>query len=193
MGAKRAPAASSAPATRLRPSEIWYTFARVRDRFSGCGRTLEETLKEIRDGALAVDDLPTIAVVTHDVERASDDASDASDDDGSGGRRRGGKRATTRSRTVRRYYSMNNRRLWVLKRCEALGLCEDVRVRVESREACERLLRKGSRNFRVDRCTPGPVKIVESAKREERATAPAPATTDEDAPAKLRNCANRYV
>jgi hypothetical protein len=88
---------------------------------------------------------------------------------------------------------MNNRRLWVLTRCEALGLCEDVRVRVESREACERLLRKGSRNFRVDRCTPGPVKIVESAKREERATAPAPATTDEDAPAKLRNCANRYV
>ena len=52
MGAKRAPAASSAPATRLRPSEIWYTFARVRDRFSGCGRTLEETLGEIRDGAL---------------------------------------------------------------------------------------------------------------------------------------------
>jgi hypothetical protein len=42
----------------------------------------------------------------------------------------------------------------------------------------------------VDRCTPGPVKIVESAKREERATAPA--TTDEDAPAQ-RNCANRYV
>ena len=78
---------------------------------------------------------------------------------------------------------MNNRRLWVLKRCEALGLCEDVGVRVESREACERLLRKGSRNFRVDRCTPGPVKIVETAKREERATAPAPATTDEDAPA----------
>jgi hypothetical protein len=38
----------------------------------------------------------------------------------------------------------------------------------------------------VDRCTPGPVKIVESAKREERATAPAPATTDEDAPAPAR-------
>ena len=81
MGATRARAPSLA---RLRPSEIWYTFGRVRDRFSGCGRTLEETLGAIRDGALAVDDLPTIAVVTHDVDvdEASDDASDASDDDG---------------------------------------------------------------------------------------------------------------
>ena len=60
----------------MRPSEIWYTFGRVRDRFSGCGRTLEETLEAIRDGALAVDDLPSIAVVTHDVDvdEASDDA-----------------------------------------------------------------------------------------------------------------------
>jgi hypothetical protein len=180
MGATRARAPSLA---RLRPSEIWYTFGRVRDRFSGCGRTLEETLEAIRDGALAVDDLPSIAVVTHDVDvdEASDDDDDDDDDDASRRRRRAARpsAANARPRTVRRYYSMNNRRLWVLKRCEALGLCEDVGVRMESREACERLLRKGSRNFRVDRCTPGPVKIVETAKREERG---AETATDEDAP-----------
>ena len=79
MGATRARAPSLA---RLRPSEIWYTFGRVRDRFSGCGRTLEETLEAIRDGALAVDDLPSIAVVTHDVD--VDEASDDDDDDDDG-------------------------------------------------------------------------------------------------------------
>lgn len=46
---------------------------------------------------------------------------------------------------------------------------------------CEWLLRKGSRNFRVDRCMLGLVKIVELVKREERASASASATTDEDA------------
>jgi hypothetical protein len=172
MGAKRATEASL---PRLKPSEIWYTFGKVSDRFSGCGRALEETLREIQDGALRVDDLPPIAVVTHDVEIARETRDDSSDDDVDRRKRRSGTRATSKPDVVRRYYSMNNRRLWVLKRCETLGLCEDVGVRMESREACERLLRKGSRNFRVDRCTPGPVKIVETVKREEGATATAAA------------------
>jgi hypothetical protein len=59
---------------------------------------------------------------------------------------------------------MNNRRLWVLKACEASGALAatggTVGVRMESRESCARLLRKGSRNFRLDRCTPGPVKLI---------------------------------
>ena len=120
---------------------------------------MESTLRDICEGKLAVDDLPPIAVVTHDAEVSSSE-SDSSDEDERVRRKKrasGGKR-----RTVRRYYSMNNRRLWVLRRAEELGACESVGVRMESKEDCERLLRKGSRNFRLDRCTPGPVKLVRS-------------------------------
>jgi len=116
-------------------------------------------LRDICEGTLSVDDVPPIAVVTHDAEVSSSE-SDSSECDA---RARRKKRASVgKRRTVRRYYSMNNRRLWVLRRAEELGACESVGVRMESREDCERLLRKGSRNFRLDRCTPGPVKLVRS-------------------------------
>jgi hypothetical protein len=162
MSSKRQP-----PLARVRPSEIWFTFGRVNDRFSGCGRRLEETLEEIKRGTLGADDLPPIAVVTHDVAERDEEEEDESDEDDRRRRRDRSKRKK-KPTMVRRYYSMNNRRLWVLKRCEELGLIEDVGVRLESEEACERLLRKGSRNFRLDRCTPGPVKLVPT---------PAPAKT----------------
>ncbi len=147
-----------APLARVRPSEIWFTFGRVNDRFSGCGRRLEETLEEIARGTLRADDLPPIAVVTHDVAEDDEDESESDEDDRR--RRRDRSKRKKKPTMVRRYYSMNNRRLWVLKRCEESGLIEDVGVRLESEETCERLLRKGSRNFRLDRCTPGPVKLV---------------------------------
>ena len=155
-----------APLTELRPSDIWYTFGRVRSTFSGCGRALEETLEEIQRGRLRPSELPPIAVITHDVVVRQDDE-DSDEDDGRR-KRRGGKSSSARAKakTVRRYYSMNNRRLWVLKRCEELGVIETVGVRMESAESCARLLRKGSRNFRLDRCTPGPVKIVKEPERE---------------------------
>jgi len=160
---------SSKPAvalTELRPSEIWYTFGRVRSTFSGCGRALEDTLEEIKLGRLRASELPPIAVITHDAEDDAEDG-DESDDDERRKRRGAGKSsARAKAKTVRRYYSMNNRRLWVLKRCEELGLIETVGVRMESAESCARLLRKGSRNFRLDRCTPGPVKIVKEPERE---------------------------
>lgn len=121
---------------------------------------MEETLEEITRGTLRADDLPPIAVVTHDVAERDDEEEDESDEDDRRRRRRDRSKRKKKPTMVRRYYSMNNRRLWVLKRCEELGLIEDVGVRLESEEACERLLRKGSRNFRLDRCTPGPVKLV---------------------------------
>ena len=161
---------SAAPAlAQLRPSEIWYTFGKIRDTFSGCGRALETTLKEIQAGELAVGDLPPIAVITHDVDIARGEGESSESEDG-GRRRKASSRSARRSSasaattTVRRYYSMNNRRLWVLKACEASGALASmggtVGVRMESRESCARLLRKGSRNFRLDRCTPGPVKLI---------------------------------
>ena len=152
--------------TELRPSEIWYTFGRVRSTFSGCGRALEDTLEEIQRGRLRPSELPPIAVITHDVVVQEDEDEDSDGDDGRRKRRGGKSSARAKAKTVRRYYSMNNRRLWVLKRCEELGVIETVGVRMESAESCARLLRKGSRNFRLDRCTPGPVKIVKEPERE---------------------------
>lgn len=143
---------------RVRPSTIWFTHGRIHDRFSGCAKTLAETLDDIVRGRITVDDLPPISVVTHDVDAVESDGS-ASEDRGRRGRGRGERRGG-RAKTERRLYSMNNRRLWVMREAERLGVCEDVGVRMLSREQCEVLLRKGSRNFRVDRCTPGPVKIV---------------------------------
>ena len=181
---------SAAPAlAQLRPSEIWYTFGKIRDTFSGCGRALETTLKEIQAGELAVGDLPPIAVITHDVDIARGEGESSESEDG--GRRRKASSSSARrssasaaTTTVRRYYSMNNRRLWVLKACEASGALAStggtVGVRMESREACERLLRKGSRNFRLDRCTPGPVKLIRGAPETSAETETAPTATEDD-------------
>ena len=189
---KKSSSAASPALAPLRPSEIWYTFGKIRDTFSGCGRALEATLAEIQSGALAVSDLPPIAVITHDVDvHDDDDEASGEDEDESRGRRhatsgarKGAGRRTSSAKTIRRYYSMNNRRLWVLKACEASGALAStggtVGVRMESREACERLLRKGSRNFRLDRCTPGPVKLIRGAPETSAETETAPTATEDD-------------
>ena len=78
------------------PSIVYFTHARIRSTFSGCGRKVEETLDEIINGKLKPADLPFITVMY----------------DGSV------------------YYSLNNRRLWVLKQCKERGLVDHIRVRV---------------------------------------------------------------
>jgi hypothetical protein len=49
------------------------------------------------------------------------------------------------------FVSMNNRRLWVFKEAEKRGILQTIRVRLQPKEVGERLARKGSRNFRLDR------------------------------------------
>ena len=47
----------------LDPLLIRFTHARIRPQFSGCGRTLQATMDEIRDGRTACTDLPRITVM----------------------------------------------------------------------------------------------------------------------------------
>ena len=88
------------------PARIRFQHARIRPYFSGCGRSVTDTLESIRRGELAPADLPPIQVL-----RGPDHW----------------------------YFSLNNRRLWVLKRCREEGLLVNneimVRVRVPKSEA----------------------------------------------------------
>jgi hypothetical protein len=44
------------------PARIRFQHARIRPVFSGCGRSVHETLSSIREGNMAVADLPPIQV-----------------------------------------------------------------------------------------------------------------------------------
>ena len=86
----------------------------------------QDTLAALLSGELKASDLPMIACVEWVDAKA------------------GGER---------RLASLNNRRLWVLKEAERAGVVCSVRVRIKPPAECARLVAKGSRTFRVDRCT----------------------------------------
>ena len=44
------------------PTIIYFTHSRIRNRFSGCNKTLNETLDEIKNNKISVHDLPRITV-----------------------------------------------------------------------------------------------------------------------------------
>jgi hypothetical protein len=97
--------------------KIRFQHSRIRPYFSGCGRGVIETLEEIRQGKLEPCDLPPIQVLvgspTHNnVNNNKDVVDDENDDDDDVGPW---------------YYSLNNRRLWVLKQCYKEGLLDNAR------------------------------------------------------------------
>ena len=47
------------------PREVRFAHARIKPIFSGCGRTIDFTLDEIRSGRLSPSDLPTITVINN--------------------------------------------------------------------------------------------------------------------------------
>jgi len=88
------------------PARIRFQHARIRPYFSGCGRSVTETLNSIRREELRPEDLPPIQVIA------------GPDEPESGGRW---------------YFSLNNRRLWVMKRCRDEGLLANNQIRVRVR------------------------------------------------------------
>lgn len=50
--------------TTLQPSVIYFTHSKIRNRFTGCGKTLQETLNELITGVIATSDIPSIRVYT---------------------------------------------------------------------------------------------------------------------------------
>jgi hypothetical protein len=80
------------------PVRVRFQHSKIRPYFSGCGRSIHETLEDIKEGKTKVSDLPPIQVLV----------GDESMDDEEGPW----------------YFSLNNRRLWVLKRLREDGNLE---------------------------------------------------------------------
>ena len=101
--------ADALAATRLKPSGILYTYSKVLPYFSGCGRTLQHTLDEIKSGRLKPGDLPAMSVIGAEVDpsvgmskatkaqaemaKARDTDGWSSDEDDGRGRGKGGKKS----------------------------------------------------------------------------------------------------
>ena len=85
------------------PRRIRFQYSKIRPHFSGCGRSVVSTLDSIRNGELSPGDLPPIQVLVGPVDEA----------DGQ-----------------RWYFSLNNRRLWVFKRCADEGLLSDTNGKI---------------------------------------------------------------
>lgn len=85
------------------PRRIRFQYSKIRPHFSGCGRSVVSTLDSIRNGELSPSDLPPIQVLVGPVDETD-------------GRRW--------------YFSLNNRRLWVYKRCAEEGLLGDTNGKI---------------------------------------------------------------
>ena len=101
-------------------SKLYFTHSRVRPFFSGCGRRLEETLQMISRGEMSLDSLPQITVLSN----------------------------TMPDGTVY-YFSLNNRRLWVLKQLHAQGYFKGKLLVVRTKEA----LPRERERYTIDRCS----------------------------------------
>ena len=160
MGGRKPTASSNNKANKkndvfidLRPSEIYFTFSKISDTFSGCSKTLLETLKQLE--AKEVDarkDIPAIAVVEIDKPHKKQEEEEEEESDGKSNRKKKKKKKDNND-NERIFVSMNNRRLWVYKEAEKRGILQTIGVRLQPKEVGERLARKGSRNFRLDRIT----------------------------------------
>jgi len=82
----------------LDPNEIYFTHSKIRERFSGCGKTIEETFEELKTKKINISDIPKIKVLY----------------DG------------------KNYYSENNRRLYLFKKCKSYGLLNEIDVTIKN-------------------------------------------------------------
>lgn len=116
------------------PARVRFQHSRIRPYFSGCGRSLMETLEDIRQNKISPSDLPLIQVII----------GPADEDDGNPW-----------------YFSLNNRRLWVLKRCREEGLLGPtnlISVRVRKPKSEQESLRYSVSNCALEAKIMGPGK-----------------------------------
>lgn len=92
---------------------VYFTHARIRPFFSGCGRRLVDTLEDLVSGKIQLESLPQITIL-----------------------------ATPTSSSDGQYFSLNNRRLWVLKQLRSMGKLKDNLIRVRVKDALPRELEK---------------------------------------------------
>ena len=80
----------------LDPDVIYFTHSKIRKRFTGCNKLIEDTLNEIQSKITTIDDIPIITVYC----------------DG------------------HNYFTQNNRRLYLYKKCKSKGLLKDNLINV---------------------------------------------------------------
>lgn len=119
------------------PARVRFQHSKIRPIFSGCGRSVEGTVEEIRQGRLKPSDLPPIQVIVG---------------------------PTTSNDEEPWYFSLNNRRLWVLKRCREEGLLPNnqIYVRVRKPKSEQEALRYCLENCALE------AKIIPEKSRAER-------------------------
>ena len=78
----------------LDPNIIFFTHSKIRERFSGCNKTIQETFEELKIKKIKITDIPKIKVLY----------------DGTN------------------YYSKNNRRLYLFKKCKNEGILKEIDV-----------------------------------------------------------------
>lgn len=86
------------------PNRVRFQHSKIRPLFSGCGRSIYETLESIRKHEISPSELPPIQVIVG-----------------------------PETEEGRWYFSLNNRRLWVLKRCREEGLLQNNEIQVRVR------------------------------------------------------------
>jgi hypothetical protein len=86
----------------INPSEIYFTHSKINQRFSGCRKLLSDTLNELIQDITKIKIIPKIKVFY-----------------------------VKHQNGIIKYYSENNRRLWVFKKLYQLGLIETIDVRLE--------------------------------------------------------------
>lgn len=97
------------------PECIRFTHARIRPFFTGCGRRIEDTLADIIEGKISVNDLPKITVILNEGT----------------------------------YFSLNNRRLYVLKELRCKGLLKGNMIGARLKVALDREKDK----YKIERCS----------------------------------------
>lgn len=92
---------------------MYFTHKRISRSFSGCGALINDTIDDIVNGELAVEDLPQITVL----------------------------------QCKEHVFSLNNRRLYVLKKLRSMGLLETVQVRLKAAKKRE------EEKYTIERCS----------------------------------------
>mmetsp|Transcript_24936 Transcript_24936/g.25155 ORF Transcript_24936/g.25155 Transcript_24936/m.25155 type:complete len:165 (-) Transcript_24936:82-576(-) len=101
-------------------NDIRFTHARVRPRFSGCGRLISDTINDIISGKISIDDIPLIAVTISP--------------DG-------------------HIFSLNNRRLYVIKHLLSLGRLQDRSPINSVRARLKPMTSKELGKYTIERCS----------------------------------------
>lgn len=103
----------------LNPQDIYFTHSKISSKFSGCGKLLEETLNDIIQGNILIDDIPKIKVfyIYHENKIL--------------------------------YFSQNNRRLWIFKKLYNLGFIKNISVRLEKTNNKKFITNNFSKNAKI--------------------------------------------